>query len=177
MGRPPTAAAAAAAAAAASAAASIASPSTAVFIPPDCIGLEKPLPYHLLDPATHLSCLKFNVDWVSSAATLSNSEVIRARDGDVLVWTDVRAQGVALYNEYRESDDIVHHTARGERERQHALRIYSPQEQHDMELAIKQIEEMEKREREQAAATAAAAAKASEAAAAAVATPVPSAPA
>jgi len=128
--------------------------SAAVYIPSECVGFEKPLPYQLLDPSAHLSSLKFNVDWVSSSSTLSSSvDVIRVRDGDVLVWTDVRAQGVALYNEYREQDDIVHNTARGEREKQHALKIYSPQEQAEMEHAIRLVEEMEKK----AAATTAAA--------------------
>jgi len=112
-------------------------------IPPESIGFEKPLPYQLTDPA-QLSALKFNVDWVTAESTLSNSQVVRVRDGDLLVWVDRRAHSVAQYNEYRESDDVVHSEKVGERERHRELRIYSPQEQAEMAAAIAQVAEFEK---------------------------------
>lgn len=113
------------------------SSSSSSILPPECIGFEKPLPYQLSDPS-QLSSLKFNVDWVTSECTLANSQVIRVRDGDTLVWVDQRANHVEQYNEYRESDDIVHGGRRGEREKHKELKIYSPQEQAAMAATAQQ---------------------------------------
>lgn len=145
------AAAAASASASSSSSSSSAAPSSpSLPLPPSSIGFEKPLPYQLLDPAA-LSSLKFNVDWITDTSTLSNSQVIRVRDGDTLVWVDQRANRVEQYNAWRESDDIVHGEKRGEREKQRELKIYTPQEQLEMEAAIQAVQAFEKQQQQQAA--------------------------
>lgn len=140
------------AAAAAAAASSSSSSSSAACCPsgplsPSSIGFEKPLPYQLLDPVA-MSALKFNVDWLTDTSTLSNSSVIRVRDGDTLVWVDQRANRVDQYNAWRESDDIVHGEKRGEREKQRELKIYSPDEQLAMEAAIQAVQAFEKQQQQ-----------------------------
>jgi len=111
---------------------------TPARIPACYIGLEKPLPYHLSSPSS-LASLKFNIDWITPSSTLSSaSSILRVRDGDSILYTDVRCNDVEQYAPFREEDDIIIkgvEAGSAAQERGGELKIFTPAEQREREEA------------------------------------------